>query len=88
MSMFAMTLMREMIAAWKRLSAAGTGVLVQHAVHAIADAQVVFHRFEVDVGGAFLERFPDDLVDELDDAGFLVAAFEIFLRVFRGRQRS
>ncbi len=34
---------------------------------------LVLSRFEVNVGGSILERFPDDLVDELDDAGFLVA---------------
>ena len=58
--------------------------LVQRTVHAIPDAQIVFHRIEVNVGRAFLERFPDDLVDELDDARLLVAAFEIF---FRDRDR-
>ena len=47
--------------------------LVQDAVNAVADAQLVFRRLEMNVRRAVLERLPDDLVDELDDAGFLVA---------------
>ena len=46
---------------------------MQDAVDAVADAQFVFGRLEMNVRRAILERFPDDLVDELDDAGFLVA---------------
>ena len=47
--------------------------LVQNAVNAVTNAQLVFGRLEVDVGRAVLVSFPDDLVDELDDARFLVA---------------
>jgi len=39
MSMFAMTLMREMIAAWNRFKWGGTGVWWQRAVHPVADAE-------------------------------------------------
>ena len=46
--------------------------LMQDAVDAIPDAQLVLRRFKVDVRGAVLERFPDDLVDEFDDARLLV----------------
>ncbi len=42
--------------------------LVQHAVDAVADAQVVLHGLDVDVRRALVERFADDLVHELDDA--------------------
>ena len=47
--------------------------LVQDAVDAVADAQFVFRRLEMNIRRAIFERFPDDLVDELDDARFLVA---------------
>ena len=47
--------------------------LVQDAVDAVADAQLVLRRLEMNVRRAVLEGLPDDLVDELDDAGFLVA---------------
>ena len=46
--------------------------LMQNAVDAIPDAQFVFRRFKMNVRRAVLERFPDDLVDELDDARLLV----------------
>src|ERR1043166_5425050 len=47
--------------------------LVQDAVNAVADAQLILRRLEMDVGRAVLVGFPDHLVDEFDDAGFLVA---------------
>ena len=59
------------------------GRLVEHAVHAVADAEVVLHRFEMDVRRTLLDRFADDLVDELDDAGFLVNVFQVFLAHLR-----
>ena len=46
---------------------------MQDAVNAVADAQFVLLRLEMDVGGAVLEGLPNDLVDEFDDAGLLVA---------------
>ena len=47
--------------------------LVQNAVDAVADAQFVFRRLEVNVRGAVFVGLPDDLIDELDDARLLVA---------------
>jgi hypothetical protein len=46
---------------------------MENAVNAVADAQFIFLWFEMNVRGAILVSLPDDLVDELDDAGFLVA---------------
>ena len=65
--------MREMMRRLKPLQLRRHRRLVQDAVNAVADAQFVLLRFEVNVRGAVLVGFPDDLVDELDDAGFLVA---------------
>ena len=47
--------------------------LVQDAVNAVADAQLVFRRLKMDVRRAVFIRLPNDLVDELDDARLLVA---------------
>ena len=52
---------------------------MENAVDAIADAQFVFRRLEVDVRRAVFERFPHDLIDEFDDAGFLVAFGDFFV---------
>ncbi len=62
------------------------GGLMEDAVNAIADAQLVLLRLEMDVSGAVLEGLPNDLVDELDDAGFLVA-FRDFLVLDQQFQR-
>jgi hypothetical protein len=51
----------------------GQGNLVQDAVNAVADAEFILLRLEMDVRRAVFERFPDNLVHELDDAGLLVA---------------
>ncbi len=53
------------------------GDLVQDAVDAVSDAQVVFERLDVDVGGALDDGFADDLVDELDDARLGVVARDV-----------
>ena len=45
---------------------------MKNAVNAVPDAEFIFRRLKVNVGGAILERLPDDLVDELDDAGVLI----------------
>ncbi len=44
---------------------------VENAVNPIADAQFLFHRFDMDVGGALAVGLGDDLVDETDDRGIL-----------------
>ena len=46
------------------------GGLVEDAVDAVADAEVVAERFEVDVGRALVEALAEDLVHELHDRGF------------------
>jgi hypothetical protein len=51
--------------------------LLQHAVDAVPDAQFVLERFEVDVGGAQLDRILQDLVDEADDRGVLGGIVEV-----------
>ena len=47
--------------------------MVEDAVNAITNAEFVFGRLEMNVRRAVLEGFPNDLVDEFDDARFLVA---------------
>src|SRR3974390_2666415 len=43
------------------------------------NAMLILRRLEMDVRRAVFERFPDDLVDELDDAGLLVAFGDFFV---------
>ena len=50
------------------------GDFVQNAVDAVANAQIVLERLDVNVRGALVDRFADDLVDELDDAGLRIVA--------------
>ena len=52
---------------------------MQNAVNAVADAEFVLLRFEVNVRGALLVSFPDDLVDELDDARLLIVLCDFFV---------
>ena len=66
--------------------------LVQNAVDAVADPQFILRRFEVNVRGTVLVGFPDNLIDEFDDAGFLVAfgdflilAYQQFNRLVLGK---
>ena len=66
-----MILMRLMIAAWKRWICGGTWCVVQHAVDAVADREVVLVRLDVDVAGPLVDRLEENLVDQLDDAGLL-----------------
>ncbi len=49
------------------------GGLVQDSVDAVADTKFVLRRLEVNVRGSVLKSFPDNLVHELDHAGFLIA---------------
>ncbi len=55
----------------------GEGCGMEDAVDPVADAEFIFHGFEVDIGCPFLVSFPDNLVDELDDGGFLIVLVEI-----------
>ncbi len=66
-----MILMRLMIADWKRLISWGSDCVCKDAVDAIADAQAGLFRLDVNVAGPLVGRLDEDLVDELDDAGFL-----------------
>ena len=43
--------------------------LDQHAVDAVADADAVGERLDVDVAGPQADRFLNDQVDQLDDGG-------------------
>jgi hypothetical protein len=43
------------------------GHLVERAVDAVADAELVLERLEMDVGCLVLDRLLEDDVDELDD---------------------
>ena len=81
MSSLAMILMREMIAAAR---CAGRRVgFVQHAVVAVADAQPVLERLDMDVGGLGLHRSGDQLVDQADHrrlAGQVLQPFGVLLQ--------
>lgn len=57
----------------------GHRCLVQDSIDAVTDAEFVFGWFEVDICGAVFEGFPDDLVDELDDGGLLVALGDLLI---------
>ena len=55
---------------------------VQDAVDAVADAELLFERLDVDVAGALLDGLGDHGVDEPDDgrlAGHVAQVFEIFV---------
>ena len=59
---------------------------MQHAVDAVADAQVVLERLDVNIGRALLERGAHDLVDEADHGRlgvFLVEDVDFLLQVER-----
>ena len=53
---------------------------VQNAIDPIANAQVVFQRFDMDIGGALDDRFTDDLVYEFDDGRFRIVRIQIGAR--------
>ena len=55
---------------------------MENAVDAVTDAQLIFRRFEMNVGRPVLEGFPNDLVDELDDAGVLIIAGDLTPAVY------
>ena len=60
----------------------GNGNFLQNTVNAVAHAEVVRQRFDVDVGGALAQGFADHLVDEFFHRGFLglVLVDDIHLR--------
>ena len=45
---------------------------MEDAVDSITNAQLILGRLKMDVCGAILKGFPDDLVHELDHTGFLI----------------
>ncbi len=51
------------------------GHFLQLAVNAVADAEFVLERFEMDVGGAQLDGVLQNLVDEADDGRLVLRAF-------------
>lgn len=53
------------------------GGFSKDAVDAVSNAEVGFHRFDVDVGCAVFVGFPDDLVYEFYDGGFLIEITEV-----------
>ena len=79
--------MREVMAAVSR----GGGLirLVQHAVVAVADAQAILERLDVDVGRQGLDGAGDDAVHQADDrrfAGEILQPLGVFLQRFGGRR--
>jgi hypothetical protein len=50
----------------------GHGHVLQHAVNAVADAELVLERFEMNVRRAQLDGVLQNLVDEADDRGFVL----------------
>ena len=84
MSMCAMTFRREMIALCKQAQLRRHRDLVQDAVDAVADAQVVFERLDVNVRRALGDGLADDLVDELHDGRLGIVGVEV-RRLTRGR---
>jgi hypothetical protein len=48
-----------------------TRLMTEHAVDPVADHQGVLVGLDVNVGGPLPDRLHDEIVDELDDAGFL-----------------
>ena len=50
---------------------------VQDAVDPVTNAQIVLERLDVNIGGAFLDRFPDDLVNELHDRRFRIVRVQV-----------
>ena len=57
------------------------GHFVQDAVDAVANAQIVLERLDVNVGRALVDRFADDLVDEFYDRRFGVIGVQVGARL-------
>ena len=60
---------------------------MQNAVHAVADAKLVLRRLEVNIRRPILERLPNDLVDELDHTGVLVALGDFLVLIKENIER-
>ena len=56
----------------EHLDAGGHRRFVEHAIDAVADAEILAERFKVDVGRPLLETLAEDLVHELHDRGLAV----------------
>ena len=50
----------------------GHGHLLQRSIHAVADAQVVFQRLQMNVCGAFPDGFAENLIHETHHGRFFV----------------
>ena len=57
-------------------------LIVEHAIHAIADAEFFFERLQVDVAGALFNRGSDDRVHQADDGRFARHVAQVF-QIFR-----
>ncbi len=57
-------------------------LIVEHAIHAIADAKFLFERLQVDVAGALFNRRRDDRVHQADDGRFARHVAQV-LQIFR-----
>ncbi len=77
MSMCAITFKREMMADCKHAQLRRHRDLMQNAVDAITNAQIVLERLDVNVGGALDDRFADDLIDEFHDRSFRIVRIQI-----------
>ena len=53
---------------------------MQNAVDAVANAQIVLERLDVNVGRPLMDGFANDLVNELHDRGFRVVGVQVGAR--------
>jgi len=75
-----MTLMRELIAEWGLLGLADH--VVEHAIDAVADDELLLERLDVDVGGLFLHGPEEQRIDELDHRGVVFGRLQDVHRTF------
>jgi hypothetical protein len=61
----------------KALDLGRHGDFLQHAVNAVADAEFLLERLQVNVGSAQFDGVGKNLVDELDDGSVLGGAFQV-----------
>ena len=64
----AMSFTREMMAAFSSLG--GCSWLIEHAVHAVANAKLFLERLDVNVARSLFDGLRDHCVDETDDRSF------------------